>query len=80
MPLPMGAPSGMTVAAPASISRLANTISSDVYGRTVRSAKYPVEAGYRRLKLDDLGNFTPGFYLLKIQMGNQTISRKMVKQ
>ena len=36
MPLPMGAPKGMTADAPASMSRLATTMSSEVYGKTVK--------------------------------------------
>ena len=35
-PLPIGAPSGITALAPASIKRFATTMSSEVYGKTVK--------------------------------------------
>jgi hypothetical protein len=52
----------------------------DIYGRVIRSGKYSVENGYRRISLENLGSYTSGFYLLKVGMGNQTVTKKLIKQ
>jgi hypothetical protein len=52
----------------------------DVYGRIIKTIRSTVEAGYKKVDLNGLESYAPGVYALKIEMGNQTITRKVLKK
>ncbi|MBC8032914.1 MAG: T9SS type A sorting domain-containing protein [Chitinophagaceae bacterium] len=52
----------------------------DIYGRIVKTGNYAVDPGYRKINFNDLDALSPGFYALKINIGGQTVTKKMIKQ
>ena len=51
----------------------------DMYGRLIRQVKQPVTQGMNNFTLYGLGSLPNGTYVLKIQNGEQVISKKLIK-
>jgi hypothetical protein len=51
----------------------------DIYGRAIREERQPVSAGINSLQILGFGGLATGAYVLRVQYGDEFISRKMLK-
>ena len=53
---------------------------TDIHGRTMHQLRQPVYAGSNAMQLKNLEKLSSGTYILKVQIGNEILTRKAVKR
>jgi hypothetical protein len=53
---------------------------TDIHGRTVHQSRQPVHAGNNVMQISNLEKLPAGTYILKVQAGNEMLTRKAVKR